>query len=170
MNYMHDIYSGFLNVKLEWTVWFMICIKMLKCYFLLSLKTTYSPLYKNNLLFKKHKNPLLSNCFTNSLWPFLFSLLCRMAARCFWDADTDNYAQDIFMNVSLLGRVCNIILSKWESALLMFSVCLFLQDSLFCVAAAFGSYYYWGPKNKMTWPEVCSLSTALGYMSDHWHW
>ncbi|XP_010894276.2 tctex1 domain-containing protein 2 [Esox lucius] len=37
----------------------------------------------------------------------------RMAARCFWDADTDNYAQDIFMN-----------------------------DSLFCVAAAFGIYYY----------------------------
>ncbi len=24
----------------------------------------------------------------------------RMAARCFWDADTDCYAQDIFMNVS----------------------------------------------------------------------
>uniref|UniRef100_A0AAZ3SQZ7 Dynein light chain Tctex-type 2B n=1 Tax=Oncorhynchus tshawytscha TaxID=74940 RepID=A0AAZ3SQZ7_ONCTS len=37
----------------------------------------------------------------------------KMAARCFWDADTDSYAQDIFMN-----------------------------DSLFCVAAAFGSYFY----------------------------
>ncbi|KAM6963281.1 dynein light chain Tctex-type protein 2B [Aplochiton taeniatus] len=37
----------------------------------------------------------------------------KMAARCFWDADTDSYAQDVFMN-----------------------------DSLFCVAAAFGSYYY----------------------------
>uniref|UniRef100_A0A671QCB1 Tctex1 domain-containing protein 2-like n=2 Tax=Sinocyclocheilus anshuiensis TaxID=1608454 RepID=A0A671QCB1_9TELE len=37
----------------------------------------------------------------------------KMAARCFWDADTDSYAQDIFMN-----------------------------DSLFCVAAAFGVYYY----------------------------
>nr|XP_056706211.1 dynein light chain Tctex-type protein 2B [Euleptes europaea] len=37
----------------------------------------------------------------------------RMAARCFWDADTDNYAQDVFMN-----------------------------DSLFCVAAAFGCFYY----------------------------
>ncbi|XP_012678638.1 dynein light chain Tctex-type protein 2B-like [Clupea harengus] len=37
----------------------------------------------------------------------------KMAARCYWDADTDNYAQDIFMN-----------------------------ESLFCVAAAFGSYYY----------------------------
>uniref|UniRef100_A0A8C8RUF9 Tctex1 domain containing 2 n=1 Tax=Pelusios castaneus TaxID=367368 RepID=A0A8C8RUF9_9SAUR len=37
----------------------------------------------------------------------------NMAARCFWDSDTDNYAQDIFMN-----------------------------DSLFCVVAAFGCFYY----------------------------
>ncbi|CAH1245857.1 TCTEX1D2 [Branchiostoma lanceolatum] len=37
----------------------------------------------------------------------------KMACRSFWDADTDNYAQDIFMN-----------------------------DSLFCVAAAFGVFYY----------------------------
>ncbi|XP_077987862.1 dynein light chain Tctex-type protein 2B-like [Glandiceps talaboti] len=37
----------------------------------------------------------------------------KMACRCFWDSDTDNYAQDIFMN-----------------------------DSLFCVAAAFGVFYY----------------------------
>ncbi|XP_048356894.1 dynein light chain Tctex-type protein 2B [Sphaerodactylus townsendi] len=37
----------------------------------------------------------------------------NMAARCFWDADTDNYAQDVFMN-----------------------------ESLFCVAAAFGCFYY----------------------------
>ncbi|KAJ8374258.1 hypothetical protein SKAU_G00048380 [Synaphobranchus kaupii] len=37
----------------------------------------------------------------------------KMAARCFWDADTDSYAQDVFMN-----------------------------DSLFCVAAAFGCFYY----------------------------
>ncbi|XP_064615029.1 dynein light chain Tctex-type protein 2B-like isoform X1 [Liolophura sinensis] len=37
----------------------------------------------------------------------------KMACRCFWDSDTDNYAQDIFMN-----------------------------ESLFCVAAAFGVFYY----------------------------
>ncbi|XP_042312357.1 dynein light chain Tctex-type protein 2B [Sceloporus undulatus] len=37
----------------------------------------------------------------------------NMAARCFWDADTDNYAQDVFIN-----------------------------DSLFCVAIAFGCYFY----------------------------
>ncbi|XP_071198503.1 dynein light chain Tctex-type protein 2B isoform X1 [Salvelinus alpinus] len=27
----------------------------------------------------------------------------KMAARCFWDADTDSYAQDIFMNFVLCG-------------------------------------------------------------------
>ncbi|XP_074768310.1 dynein light chain Tctex-type protein 2B isoform X2 [Athene noctua] len=37
----------------------------------------------------------------------------NMAARCFWDADTDNYAHDVYMN-----------------------------DSLFCVVAAFGCFYY----------------------------
>lgn len=28
-------------------------------------------------------------------------LYFRMGARCYWDSDTDNYAQDIFMNVSI---------------------------------------------------------------------
>lgn len=37
----------------------------------------------------------------------------KMGCRCFWDSDTDSYAQDIFMN-----------------------------DSIFCVAAAFGCFYY----------------------------
>ncbi|KAF6026656.1 TCTEX1D2 [Bugula neritina] len=37
----------------------------------------------------------------------------KMAARCYWDSDTDNYAQDMFMS-----------------------------DSFFCVATAFGSFYY----------------------------
>ncbi|XP_072245460.1 dynein light chain Tctex-type protein 2B isoform X2 [Leuresthes tenuis] len=37
----------------------------------------------------------------------------HMSSRCLWDADTDNYAEDVFMN-----------------------------DSLFCVVAVFGSYYY----------------------------
>ncbi|XP_013402480.1 tctex1 domain-containing protein 2-like isoform X1 [Lingula anatina] len=37
----------------------------------------------------------------------------KMGCRCLWDSDTDNYAQDIFMN-----------------------------DSLFCVAAVFGVFYY----------------------------
>ncbi|KAM3875969.1 dynein light chain Tctex-type protein 2B-like [Diretmus argenteus] len=37
----------------------------------------------------------------------------KMSSRCFWDADTDSYAEDVFMN-----------------------------DSLFCAAAVFGCYYY----------------------------
>ncbi|KAM9007674.1 dynein light chain Tctex-type protein 2B isoform 1-T1 [Ara ararauna] len=37
----------------------------------------------------------------------------NMAARCFWDADNDSCAHDVFMN-----------------------------DSLFCVVAAFGCFYY----------------------------
>ncbi|XP_063748420.1 dynein light chain Tctex-type protein 2B isoform X1 [Eleginops maclovinus] len=37
----------------------------------------------------------------------------KMSSRTLWDADTDNYAEDVFIN-----------------------------DSLFCVAAVFGSYYY----------------------------
>ena len=37
----------------------------------------------------------------------------KMGCRCFWDPDTDNYAQELFMN-----------------------------ESLFCVAAVFGLFYY----------------------------
>ncbi|XP_030352374.1 tctex1 domain-containing protein 2 [Strigops habroptila] len=37
----------------------------------------------------------------------------NMAARCFWDADNDSCAHDVFMN-----------------------------DSLFCIVAAFGCFYY----------------------------
>ncbi|XP_040583724.1 dynein light chain Tctex-type protein 2B [Lepeophtheirus salmonis] len=37
----------------------------------------------------------------------------RMGSRCLWDSETDNYASDVFIN-----------------------------DSLFCAAAAFGIYYY----------------------------
>ncbi|KAM8874353.1 dynein light chain Tctex-type protein 2B isoform 2-T2 [Spinachia spinachia] len=37
----------------------------------------------------------------------------NMSSRCFWDADTDNHAEDLFMN-----------------------------ESLFCLAVVFGSYYY----------------------------
>ncbi|XP_015250248.1 PREDICTED: tctex1 domain-containing protein 2 [Cyprinodon variegatus] len=37
----------------------------------------------------------------------------KMTSKCLWDADTDNYAADVFMN-----------------------------ESLFCLVAVFGSYYY----------------------------
>lgn len=37
----------------------------------------------------------------------------KVASRCFWDCDTDNYTQDVFMN-----------------------------DTLYCVAAVFGVFFY----------------------------
>lgn len=37
----------------------------------------------------------------------------KMSSRCLWDADSDNYAEDVYMN-----------------------------DSLFCTVAVFGSYFY----------------------------
>lgn len=37
-------------------------------------------------------------------------LLCltRISSRCMWDADTDNYAEDVFMNVGVFGLVTQI--------------------------------------------------------------
>ncbi|KAJ6655479.1 hypothetical protein lerEdw1_005057, partial [Lerista edwardsae] len=36
----------------------------------------------------------------------------NMAARCFWDADTDNYAHDVFMNVSALSCLMSVIYER----------------------------------------------------------
>nr|XP_012416269.1 PREDICTED: tctex1 domain-containing protein 2 [Odobenus rosmarus divergens] len=36
-----------------------------------------------------------------------------MAARCFWDADTDNYTHDVFMNVSLFGSLFFLSKDMW---------------------------------------------------------
>ncbi|XP_045243202.2 dynein light chain Tctex-type protein 2B isoform X1 [Macaca fascicularis] len=50
---------------------------------------------------------------SSAVWEEYWLLTFSMASRCFWDADTDNYTHDVFMN-----------------------------DSLFCVVAAFGCFYY----------------------------
>lgn len=41
----------------------------------------------------------------------LCPLLCftRMSSRCLWDADTDNYAEDVFMNVSAF----TLVITMW---------------------------------------------------------
>ena len=52
----------------------------------------------------------------------------RMACKCFWDSDADSYVQDVYMNVR-----CPCTHSAASPL---------LQDSLFCVVAAFGVYYY----------------------------
>ncbi|KAK7889367.1 hypothetical protein WMY93_024927 [Mugilogobius chulae] len=45
----------------------------------------------------------------------------KMSTRCFWDADTDSYAEDVF-----------------------------ITENLFCVAVVFGSYYYWQRCKRLT--------------------
>ncbi|KAL7752769.1 hypothetical protein RI367_001771 [Sorochytrium milnesiophthora] len=50
----------------------------------------------------------------------------RMGCRCFWDQDTDNLAQDMYMN-----RLTHLRPSLSVP-----------QDSLFCVAVVFAVYYY----------------------------
>ena len=35
-----------------------------------------------------------------NLYQVYYIIYLRMGCRCLWDMDTDNYAQDIFMNVS----------------------------------------------------------------------
>ena len=46
---------------------------------------------------QSHKNTYI---VTNLRFDNVLFLVHRMGCRCFWDSDTDNYAQDIFMNVS----------------------------------------------------------------------
>ncbi|XP_064241682.1 dynein light chain Tctex-type protein 2B isoform X1 [Passer domesticus] len=64
----------------------------------------------------------------------------NMAARCFWDADTDSCAHDVFMNIPV-G-----VWMKEVEMLLVFRCtdlgCTTSEDSLFCVVAAFGCFYY----------------------------
>uniref|UniRef100_A0AAX7SVX3 Uncharacterized protein n=1 Tax=Astatotilapia calliptera TaxID=8154 RepID=A0AAX7SVX3_ASTCA len=62
----------------------------------------------------------------------------KMSSRCFWDADTDSYAEDVFMNVSALLSHNFITRVRFLKSTLI----VLPQDSLFCVVAVFGSYYY----------------------------
>ena len=76
----------------------------------------------------------------------------RMGCRCFWDPDTDAYAEDTYRNVRRFGtrtwrrttaqraRRRRPIVPASLPPLRPLSPCW--QDSLFCVAAAFGSYLY----------------------------
>ncbi|XP_060275166.1 dynein light chain Tctex-type protein 2B isoform X1 [Ovis aries] len=41
-----------------------------------------------------------------------------MAARCFWDADTDNCTHDVFMNVSLLETFFAYLKDTWANPLI----------------------------------------------------
>ena len=71
----------------------------------------------------------------------------RMGCRCFWDPDTDAYAEDTYRNVRTPHRRATPATPRLAHTLSI-SCCVSncrtpcLQDSLFCVAAAFGSYLY----------------------------
>ena len=68
-----------------------------------------------------------------------------MGCRCFWDSDTDGYAEDTYRNV----RTAHLSQPRPLDCRAPPVACcvadrrtLCPQDSLFCVAAAFGSYLY----------------------------
>ena len=69
----------------------------------------------------------------------------RMGARCFWDDNTDGYAQEVFQNVRRPRplRPCPAPpLPPAATHQLTTPLPLCAQDQLFCVAAAFGIYFY----------------------------
>lgn len=69
-----------------------------------------------------------------------FLCLTRMTSKCFWDADTDNYAEEVFMNVNSIDYW--LWDGDWILLFVFLNVSFLLQDSLFCVVTVFGGYYY----------------------------
>ena len=65
----------------------------------------------------------------------------RMGCRCFWDAETDNYAEDTYRNVR---RRAPRSAAQRASPTPQYADARprRAQDSLFCVAAAYGAYLY----------------------------
>ena len=64
----------------------------------------------------------------------------RMGCRCFWDAETDNYAEDTYRNVR--RRVLQAASRAPARPPHADARPRRAQDSLFCVAAAYGAYLY----------------------------
>ena len=65
----------------------------------------------------------------------------RMGCRCFWDAETDNYAEDTYRNVRRRAPRSATALQP-DTAAFRRPPAPPSQDSLFCVAAAYGAYLY----------------------------
>ena len=65
----------------------------------------------------------------------------RMGCRCFWDAETDNYAEDTYRNVRRRAPRSATALQP-DTAAYADARPRRAQDSLFCVAAAYGAYLY----------------------------
>ena len=73
----------------------------------------------------------------------------RMGCRCFWDAETDNYAEDTYRNVRRRAPRSATALQPQlqpDTAAIRRRQAdarpRRAQDSLFCVAAAYGAYLY----------------------------
>ena len=70
----------------------------------------------------------------------------RMGCRCFWDAETDNYAEDTYRNVRRRAPRSATALQPQRSSPTPPQYAdarpRRAQDSLFCVAAAYGAYLY----------------------------
>ena len=67
----------------------------------------------------------------------------RMGCRCFWDAETDNYAEDTFRNVRRRASPRSATQrSSPTPPQYADARPRRAQDSLFCVAAAYGAYLY----------------------------
>lgn len=70
----------------------------------------------------------------------------RMGCRCFWDAETDNYAEDTYRNVRRRApRSATALQPQLQpdtAAIRRRPPAPRAQDSLFCVAAAYGAYLY----------------------------
>ena len=64
----------------------------------------------------------------------------RMGCRCFWDAETDNYAEDTYRNVRRAPTLRRTALQPDRR--MPTPARSTAQDSLFCVAAAYGAYLY----------------------------
>ena len=58
--------------------------------------------------------PLLAAVRLMLLWPPVAPGTLRMACRCFWDENTDNYAQEVYSNVRPLSRPAVGSLWLWE--------------------------------------------------------
>ena len=65
----------------------------------------------------------------------------RMGCRCFWDAETDNYAEDTYRNVRSRAPALRQSAPARTAAICRRPPAR-AQDSLFCVAAAYGAYLY----------------------------
>ena len=66
----------------------------------------------------------------------------RMGCRCFWDAETDNYAEDTYRNVRRRAPRSATARQPDTAAICRRPPAPRAQDSLFCVAAAYGAYLY----------------------------